>query len=52
LLFLSLKNPEVAKPKGKDGHGPIQMVSTQGISLNIKKSDKEEKKSHNKQHTI
>jgi hypothetical protein len=52
LLFLSLKNPGVAEPKGRDRHEPIQMVSTQGMSLHIKKSDKEEKKSHNKQHTI
>jgi hypothetical protein len=53
LAFLSLKNPVVAQPKGRDMHEPIQMSSTQGMSLHIKKSNKEEKKkSHNKQHII
>jgi len=44
LLFLSLENPEVAEPKGRDKHEPIQMSSTQGMFLHIKKSNKVEKK--------
>jgi hypothetical protein len=40
-----MKNPGVAQPKGRDGHEPIQMSSTQGVSLHIKKGNK--KKSHN-----
>jgi hypothetical protein len=50
LLFLSLKNPGVVQPKGRDRHEPTQMSSTQGMTLHIKKSNKEEEKSHNKQH--
>jgi len=45
LLFLSLKNPGVAEPKGRDRHEAKQMSSTQGMSLYTKKSNKEEKKS-------